>query len=106
MRICSWGIGRKDEQKNPVSTLRISTLREDIANETAGETAQNNGIANVERGSLQDYIGKKALNPFINKDKILQETIRFSIPGTQFEGIGITAQRIDRNASQRSAPMR
>ena len=28
-------------------------------------------IANIERGSLRDYIGQKTLNPFIDKDKIL-----------------------------------
>lgn len=52
-------------------------------------------IANVERGSLQDYIGQKSLNTFIDKDKILQETIRFSIPGTQFEGVGITTENFE-----------
>jgi len=31
-------------------------------------------IADINRGSLQDYIGQKNLNPFIDKDKILQET--------------------------------
>ena len=31
-------------------------------------------IADIDRGSLQDYIGQKNLNPFIDKDKILQET--------------------------------
>lgn len=52
-------------------------------------------IANVERGSLQDYAGQKALNPFINIEKILQETIRFSIPGTQFEAVGITTEHFE-----------
>ena len=52
-------------------------------------------IANVERGSLQDYAGQKALNPFIDIDKILQETVRFAIPGTQFEGVGITTEHFE-----------
>jgi P63C domain len=52
-------------------------------------------IANVERGSLQDYAGQKALNQFIDINKILQETIRFSIPGTQFEGVGITTEHFE-----------
>ena len=55
---------------------------------SSGSTTK--AIAEVERGSLQDYIGQKALNPFINIDKILQETIRFRIPGTQWPGLGIT----------------
>ena len=52
-------------------------------------------IANVDRGSLQDYIGQKSLNPFIDKDKILRETIRFSIPGTQWAGIGIKTEHFE-----------
>ena len=52
-------------------------------------------IANLERGSLQDYIGQKTLNPFIDKDKILQETIRLAILGTQWIAIGITAERFE-----------
>jgi hypothetical protein len=47
----------------------------------------------VDRGSLQDYIGQKALNPYIDKEKVLQETIRFSIPGTQWAAIGITTEQ-------------
>lgn len=57
---------------------------------SSGSTTK--AIANVERGSLQDYIGQKALNPFIDKEKVLQETIRFSIPGTQWVGLGITTE--------------
>lgn len=52
-------------------------------------------IADVERGSLQDYVGQKALNQFIDIEKILQETVRFAIPGTQFEGIGITTEHFE-----------
>lgn len=60
---------------------------------SSGSTTK--AIANVERGSLQDYIGQKALNPFIDKDKVLQETIRFSIPGTQWVAIGITTEHFE-----------
>lgn len=60
---------------------------------SSGSTSK--AIANVERGSLQDYIGQKSLNPFIDKDKILQETIRFSIPGTQFVGVGISTEHFE-----------
>ena len=52
---------------------------------SSGSTTK--AIADVERGSLQDYIGQKSLNPFIDKEKVLQETIRFSIPGTQWVAI-------------------
>lgn len=60
-----------------------------------GSGSATKAIANIDRGSLQDYIGQKALNPFINKDKILQETIEFSIPGTQFKGLGITTEHFE-----------
>lgn len=60
---------------------------------SSGSTTK--AIANVERGSLQDYIGQKALNSFIDKDKILQETIRFTIPGTQWVAIGITTEHFE-----------
>ena len=52
-------------------------------------------IANVDRGSLQDYVGQKALNSFIDIEKILQETVRFSIPGTQWSGLGITTEHFE-----------
>lgn len=60
---------------------------------SSGSTTK--AIANVDRGSLQDYIGQKALNPYIDKDKVLQETIRFSIPGTQWAAIGITTEHFE-----------
>ncbi|GBQ90842.1 P63C domain-containing protein [Gluconobacter albidus] len=60
---------------------------------SSGSTTK--AIANIERGSLQDYIGQKALNPFINLEKILQETIRFTIPGTQWVAIGITTEHFE-----------
>jgi hypothetical protein len=49
----------------------------------------------VERGSLQDYIGQKPLNPSINQEKVLQETIKFSIPGTQWAAIGVTTEQFE-----------
>jgi hypothetical protein len=60
---------------------------------SSGSTTK--AIANIERGSLQDYIGQKALNPFIDKDKILRETIRFTVPGTQWAAIGITTEHFE-----------
>jgi hypothetical protein len=60
---------------------------------SSGSTTK--AIAQVDRGSLQDYAGQKALNQFINIDKILQETIRFRIPGTQWSGLGITTEHFE-----------
>jgi len=60
---------------------------------SSGSTTK--AIADVERGSLQDYIGQKALKPFIPVEQILQETIRFTIPGTQWAAIGITTEHFE-----------
>lgn len=49
-------------------------------------------IAKVDSGNLGDYIGVEALKLFINKEKVLGETLSFSIPGTQFKGSGLTAE--------------
>jgi hypothetical protein len=50
-------------------------------------------IAGRTGGNLADYIGVQALKPFIDKDLVLAETIEFNIPGTQFTGKGIPAER-------------
>jgi hypothetical protein len=55
---------------------------------SSGSTTK--AIADVDRGRLQDYIGQNALNPYINIDKILQEIIKFSMPGTQWPGLVAT----------------
>jgi hypothetical protein len=55
---------------------------------SSGSTTK--AIADVDRGRLQDYIGQNALNPYINIDKILQEIIKFSMPGTQWPGLVVT----------------
>ena len=60
---------------------------------SSGSTTK--AIANVERGSLQDYVGQKSLKSYINQDKVLQETIKFSIPGTQWAAIGITTEQFE-----------
>jgi hypothetical protein len=49
-------------------------------------------IAKVESGNLGEYIGVEALKSFIDKDKVLGETLTFSIPGTQFKGVGLPAE--------------
>ena len=48
---------------------------------------------NTKSGDLAEYIGVNALKPFINKELILTETIDFNLPGTQFPGKGISAER-------------
>lgn len=49
-------------------------------------------ITGVESGKLGQYIEVNALKPYINKDLVLGETITFNIPGTQYQGKGITAE--------------
>ena len=50
-------------------------------------------IAGVDAGNLGEYIGAKALKPFVDKELVLGETKDFHIPGTQFRGRGLTAER-------------
>lgn len=50
-------------------------------------------IANTKSGALAEYIGVSSLKPFINSELILAETIEFNIPGTQYTGRGITAEK-------------
>ncbi len=48
-----------------------------------------------EFGRLGNYIGVSALKPFINSDLILGELLEFSIPGTQFKGMGLTTEQFE-----------
>ena len=50
-------------------------------------------ITHREGGNLGEYIGVSALKPFIDKDLVLGETIDYAVPGTQFRGRGISAER-------------
>ena len=50
-------------------------------------------LANVDSSSLADYVSIEGLKPFLNSDLLLAETLDFHIPGTQFRGKGITAER-------------
>ena len=52
-------------------------------------------MANVDSGKLGEYIGVNALNPFIDKGKILGELRDFHIPGTQLRGKGITSDHFE-----------
>lgn len=50
-------------------------------------------ITDRDGGNLGEYIGVSALKPFLDKDLILGEMIEYTVPGTQFRGKGITAER-------------
>jgi len=52
-------------------------------------------MTNVDSGKLGNYIGVSALKPFINSDLILGELLVFSIPGTQFKGMGLTTEQFE-----------
>lgn len=52
-------------------------------------------IADVESGKLGNYIGAAALKPFINSDLILGELREFTIPGTQYTGMGLTTEQFE-----------
>lgn len=52
-------------------------------------------ISEVDRANLKDYAGQKTLNPFIDINKILNETRSFAIPGTQWPASGITTEHFE-----------
>lgn len=52
-------------------------------------------LTGIDGGVLEDYIGVKALKPFVNSGLVLEETIDFHIPGTGFRGKGITAEQFE-----------
>lgn len=52
-------------------------------------------LTGIDGGVLADYIGVKALKPFINSELVLEESVDFYIPGTQFRGRGITAEQFE-----------
>lgn len=52
-------------------------------------------LTDVDGGVLEDYIGVKALKPYLNSELVLEESIDFYIPGTQFRGRGITAEQFE-----------
>ncbi len=82
--------GKIDLSGNKLDCYVLSGERRVLS---SGSTTK--AIANVDRGSLQDYIGQKALNRRIDKDKVLQETIRFSIPRTQRAALAITTEHFE-----------
>ena len=77
------GLQPRGTKGKRVDVLDCYVLNDETRVIASGSTTK--AIADVERGSLQEYIGQKSLNPFIDKDKILQETIRFTIPGSHWD---------------------
>lgn len=52
-------------------------------------------IAEADSGDLAKFTGVSALKPFINNELILAELVEFSIPGTQFQGRGMTTEHFE-----------
>ena len=52
-------------------------------------------ITGKDAGNLGEYLSVSGLKEFINKDLVLVETRDFFIPGTQFRGLGITAEQFE-----------
>lgn len=52
-------------------------------------------ITGKDGGNLGEYLGVQGLKGFIDKDLVLVETKDFFIPGTQFRGLGITAEQFE-----------
>lgn len=52
-------------------------------------------MTSVDSGKLGNYIGVSALKSYINSDLILGELLEFSIPGTQFKGMGLTTEQFE-----------
>ncbi|MCD4676955.1 MAG: helix-turn-helix domain-containing protein [Desulfobacula sp.] len=49
-------------------------------------------LAKTKSADLAEYIGVKALKPYINKELVLAETVEFNIPGTHYKGRGLKAE--------------
>lgn len=73
------------DQQLPVYVLdngkRVITQSEVVRIITDGSTT----------GFLARYLDASNLHPYIDKDRILEQSVRFSIPGTSFEGVGYEA---------------
>lgn len=49
-------------------------------------------ITGRDGGNLGEYIGVSALDGYIDKEEVLENSVDFSIPGTNFKGRGISAE--------------
>ncbi|QTA88824.1 P63C domain-containing protein [Desulfonema magnum] len=78
--------GVLDLGNTPVECYVLDTLKRVIS-----LRAVLKAIANIEGGVVEDYIGVKALKPYINKRLIVEENISFTIPGNPKAGKGITS---------------
>ena len=52
-------------------------------------------ITGKDAGNLGEYLGVQGLKGFVDRDLVLVETKDFFIPGTQFRGLGITAEQFE-----------
>lgn len=52
-------------------------------------------ITGKDAGNLGEYLSIQGLKGFVDKDLVLVETKDFFIPGTQFRGLGITAEQFE-----------
>lgn len=52
-------------------------------------------LTGKDAGNLGEYLSVSGLKGFVNKDLVLVETREFFIPGTQFRGVGITAEQFE-----------
>lgn len=77
--------GRIDLGGDPIDCYVLDTGERVLALRSAIRA-----ISGADSGNLGNYIGVSALKPFINSDLVLGELIEFSIPGTQFKGLGLT----------------
>ena len=50
-------------------------------------------IADRDGGNLAEYMGIQGLKPFINKELVLAESVEFNLPGSNFRGKGLSAER-------------
>jgi hypothetical protein len=52
-------------------------------------------LTGKDAGNLVEYLSVQSLKGFIDKELVLVETRDFFIPGTQFRGVGITAEQFE-----------
>lgn len=80
-------IGELELGENKIDCYVLDTQERVIS---MGATVK--ALAKTKSADLAEYIGVKALNPYINKDLILAETVEFNIPGTHYKGRGLKAE--------------
>jgi len=82
--------GKIDLGGNELDVYVLNTEQRVIALRSAVKS-----MTNVDSGKLGNYIGVSSLKPYINSELILGELVEFSIPGTQFLGMGLTTEQFE-----------